>query len=48
VNLGGGDAVNVVAVSANGQPKQASFTAAYSGTNFHVARAGINFRFGDF
>jgi outer membrane immunogenic protein len=47
VNLGGGDAVNVVAVSANGQSKPSSFTANYSGTslNFQMVRGGINFRF---
>jgi outer membrane immunogenic protein len=45
VNLAGANAVKVVAVSANGQPMPASFTAAYSGANFHVVRAGINFHF---
>ena len=48
VNLGGGDAVSVVAVSSNGQPNASLFTAGYSGTNFHMVRGGLNFRFGGF
>jgi opacity protein-like surface antigen len=50
VNLGNGDAFNVVAVSSNGQPIPSLFTANYSGSNlnFHVVRAGINFRFASF
>ena len=47
VSLGGGDAVNVVAVNSP-SPNASSFTAAFNRTNFHVVRAGINFRFGDF
>jgi len=48
VNLGGGDAVNVVAASFPTQAsKPSSFTANYSGTNlnFQMVRGGINFRF---
>jgi outer membrane immunogenic protein len=48
VNLGsGGNTINVVAVSSNGQPRPSSFTANYSGgdLDFHTVRLGINFRF---
>lgn len=44
VNLGGGNNVNVVAQNAFGFIP-ISFTAAYSRVDFHVVRAGINYRF---
>ena len=44
VNLGGGDAVNVVAQDGSGATPS-SFTAAFSRTDFHVIRGGLNFKF---
>jgi outer membrane immunogenic protein len=47
VNLGRGDAVNVVAQATQFGPATtpSSFTATYSTLNFHVVRAGLNWRF---
>lgn len=46
VNLGSGNAFNVTAqASFGGQPNLSSFSAAYGRTDFHVARAGVNWRF---
>ena len=47
VNLGRGDAVNVVAQATQFGPPTtpSSFTATYSTLNFHVVRAGLNWRF---
>ena len=47
VNLGGGDAVNVVVQDAL-TFIPSSFTAAFSRTDFHVVRAGLNFHFGGY
>jgi outer membrane immunogenic protein len=45
VNLGHGNSVNVVAQAPLGGTAPSSFTAAYSGVDFHVVRAGINWKF---
>jgi outer membrane immunogenic protein len=48
VNLGGGDSANVVAVTPLALLNNpSSFTAAYSRTDFHVVRAGIDFKLGN-
>jgi outer membrane immunogenic protein len=50
VNLGSGDNVNVVAQSIGAAPCGAvcvlsSFTAAFSRTEFHTVRGGLNWKF---
>ena len=47
VNLGSGDTVTGFAVNSAGAPPS-TFTADYGKTDFHVARAGINFHFGGY
>lgn len=44
VNLGGGDAITVVA-QRSAPLLPSSFTAAYSSTEFNVVRAGLNYTF---